>query len=131
MKEITKIKDYKNYTFDEDKTNGEELTKTYKTICRFKKGNWVFKSANKELFNDYNNYMKLFGQLNDHFNLLKDAVAHPTKITESLIDKKINSGDYSFVIINLAALLEYVLKNTYNLDGNLYDMMVEIEKKKH
>ena len=130
MKEITKIKDYKNYTFDEDKTNGEELTKTYKTAVGLRKEIEFFKSANKELFNDYNNYMKLFGQLNDYFNLLKDAVAHPTKITESLIDKKINSGDYSFVIINLAGLLEYVLKNTYNLDGNLYDMMVEIEKNK-
>ena len=61
--------------------------------------------------------MTLFGTINDDFNILDAALANPNNIKPELVEKKITSGDYQFVFVNLSAKLEIILKNKYKLDG--------------
>lgn len=128
MKELTSITNYKAYTFDEESINRIEFKKTFNTAKGLQKNVDFFKGQNAELFEEYDGFMTLFGTINDDFNILDAALANPNNIKPELIEKKITSGDYQFVFVNLSAKLEIILKNKFKLDGKLSDMLSEARR---
>ena len=80
------------------------------------------------LCKDFDGFMTLFGTINDDFNILDAALSNPNNIKPELVEKKITSGDYQFVFVNLSAKLEIILKNKYKLDGKLSDMLSEARR---
>ena len=56
------------------------------------------------------------------------ALKNPNNIKPEVIEKKIVAGDYQFVFVNLSAKLEMILKNKYQLDGTLSDMLSEARR---
>ena len=73
-------------------------------------------------------WISLEHKINDDFNILDAALANPNNIKPELVEKKITSGDYQFVFVNLSAKLEIILKNKYKLDGKLSDMLSEARR---
>ncbi len=128
MKELTCITNYKTYTFDEESINRIEFKKTFNTAKVLQKNVDFFKGQNAELFKEYDGFMTLFGTINYDFNILDAALANPNNIKPELIEKKITSGDYQFVFVNLSAKLEIILKNKFKLDGKLSDMLSEARR---
>ena len=128
MKSLTKIEDYKNYSFNEEDINRVEFKKTYSTAKVLQNSISYFKPKNSILFNNYDGFMKLFGTINDDFNMLDSALGNPNNIKPELIEKKIVSGDYQFVFVNLSAKLEIILKKKYKLEGKLSDMLSEARR---
>ncbi|MCM1131058.1 MAG: hypothetical protein NC310_03205 [Roseburia sp.] len=128
LKELSGITDFKKYTFDEEAVNRVEFKKVFNTAKGLQKNIEFFKNQNQELFKSYEMFIKLFGEINDDFNILDAALANPNNIKPELIDKKITSGDYQFVFVNLSAKLEIILKNKYGLDGKLSDMLSEARR---
>lgn len=128
LKELSGITDYKKYTFDEESVNRSEFKKTFNTAKGLQKAVDFFKTQNAELFKEYDSFMTLFGTINDDFNILDAALANPNNIKPELIEKKITSGDYQFVFVNLSAKLEIILKNKYKFDGKLSDMLSEARR---
>ena len=72
--------------------------------------------------------MDVFGLINDHINMIEDALKNPKNIKHELIEKKIILGDYQFVFINLSTKLEMLLKNKYKLEGKLSDMLSDARR---
>jgi hypothetical protein len=128
LKVISNIKDYKNYVFDEENVNRSEFKNTYNTAKNLQNSINYLRTKNGDLFNEYDSFMKLFGTINDDFNMLDSALKNPNNIKKELVEKKINSGDYQFVFVNLSAKLESILKNKYKLEGKLSDMLSEARK---
>ena len=128
LKVISNINDYKNYVFDEESVNRSEFKNTYNTAKNLQSSINYLRSQNGDLFNEYDSFMKLFSTMNDDFNMLDSAFKNPNNIKLELIEKKINSGDYQFVFVNLSAKLESILKNKYKLEGKLSDMLSEARK---
>lgn len=128
MKELTGIKDYRKYVFEEESVNRAEFKKTFNTAKGVQKTVDFFRAQNQELFKDFDGFMTLFGTINDDFNILDAALANPNNIKPELVEKKITSGDYQFVFVNLSAKLEIILKNKYKLDGKLSDMLSEARR---
>ena len=62
--------------------------------------------------------------------MLEHALKDPSKITKEIIEQKINSGDYQFVLINLSTKLELILGQNYNCEGNLSDRLNQARKEK-
>ena len=92
------------------------------------KNSLFFKASNVQLFAEYEGFMSVFGLINDHINMVEDALKNPKNIKKELIEKKIVSGDYQFVFVNLSAKLEIILKNKFKLDGKLSDMLSEARR---
>lgn len=128
LKKIANIPDYRQYTFDEEKIDIGKFKETYKTAKNLQKEIEIFRNNNKDLFQDYDGFMGLFEKVNNDFNMLEAAIKNPNNITQEIIDKKITSGDYQFVFVNLSAKLELILKNKYELSGNLSNMLSEARK---
>ena len=128
LKSITNIRDYKNYSFEEENLNAQSFKSEYSTAHSLLKNVSFFKTSNVQLFAEYEGFMSVFGLINDHINMVEDALKNPKNIKRELIEKKIVSGDYQFVFVNLAAKLEMLLKNKYNLDGKLSDMLSEARR---
>ena len=128
MKELTGIKDYRKYVFEEETVNRTEFKKTFNTAKGVQKAVEFFRTQNQELFKDFDGFMTLFGRINDDFNILDAALSNPNNIKPELVEKKITSGDYQFVFVNLSAKLEIILKNKYKLDGKLSDMLSEARR---
>ncbi len=128
LKSLTNIIDYRNYSFDEESVDRNEFKKKYSTAKGLQNSINYLKSQNVELFNQYDAFMKLFGVINDDFNMLESALKNPKNIKSELIEKKIVGGDYQFVFVNLSAKLELILKNKFNLDGKLSDMLSEARR---
>ena len=123
MKRITNIRDYKNYLYDEEKINNSDFNTNFNKAINLQKNIQVFKKNNDALFTNYDGFMKLFSTINDDINLVKAALKNPNNLKLDLIEKKISSGEYQFVFVNLSAKLETILKNKYKLDGKLSDML--------
>jgi hypothetical protein len=83
----------------------------------------VFRNGNETLFANYDGFMKLFSTINDDINMVESALKNPNNLKVDLIEKKISSGEYQFVFVNLSAKLETILKNKYKLEGKLSDML--------
>ena len=128
LKVISNINNYKDYVFDEESVNRSEFKNTYNTAKNLQSSINYLRSQNGDLFNEYDSFMKLFSTMNDDFNMLDSAFKNPNNIKLELIEKKINSGDYQFVFVNLSAKLESILKNKYELEGKLSDMLSEARK---
>ncbi|MCF0217580.1 MAG: hypothetical protein HUJ42_00845 [Malacoplasma sp.] len=129
MQKIIGISDYKKYSFDEELVNRIEFKKAFVTAKKLQNDVDFFKSQNKDLFAQYDGFMALFETINDDFNILDAALSNPKNIKPELIEKKITSGDYQFVFVNLSAKLEIILKNTYKLNGKLSEMISDARKK--
>lgn len=130
MKKITSIIDYKNYLYDEEKIDHISFRNNYNKAFNLQKSIQVFKNSNEELFKDYEGFMNLFSTINDDINLTESALKNPNNLKLELIEKKISSGDYQFVFVNLSAKLESILKNKYKLAGKLSDMLNDAKSKK-
>ena len=123
MKRITSINDYKSYLYDEEKINHNDFKTNYNKAFNLQKNIAVFRSGNEGLFANYDGLMNLFSSINDDINLVEAALKNPNNLKPELIEKKIASGEYQFVFVNLSAKLETILKNKYKLDGKLSDML--------
>jgi hypothetical protein len=123
MKRITSINDYKSYLYDEEKINHNDFKTNYNKAFNLQKNIAVFRSGNEGLFANYDGFMNLFSTINDDINLVEAALKNPNNLKSELIEKKIASGEYQFVFVNLSAKLETILKNKYKLDGKLSDML--------
>lgn len=123
MKRITSINDYKSYLYDEEKINHNDFKTNYNKAFNLQKNIAVFRSGNEGLFANYDGFMNLFSTINDDINLVEAALKNPNNLKPELIEKKIASGEYQFIFVNLSAKLETVLKNKYKLDGKLSDML--------
>ena len=130
LKNITQIKDLKDYIFDEEKVDRNIFKNTYLTAKKLQNSIQIFKKSNEDLFNEYDDFMTIFGKINDDFNMQEEALKNPNKISKKLISDKIDRGDYQFVFVNLSAKLESVLKTKFSLNGKLSDMLSEARKNK-
>ncbi len=128
LKQITGIQDYKTYTFDEESLDTKSFKSEYSTAYSLFKNISFFKNGNENLFTEYEGFMGVFGLINDHINMVEDALKNPKNIKRELIEKKIVSGDYQFVFVNLAAKLEMILKNKCHLEGKLSGMLSEARR---
>lgn len=125
MKRITNIYDYKNYLYNEEKINRKEFKENYNKAFNLQKSVSIFRNKNESLFTNYDGFMKLFSKINDDINLVEEALKNPNNLQPELIEKKISSGEYQFVFVNLSAKLETILRNKYKLEGKLSDMLNE------
>lgn len=130
LKKITGIKDYSKYTFDEDELIKPEFKKDFVTAHNSYKNIQIFKPYNLKYFDDSDKYMNIFGRINDNLNILDAAIKNPKNIKADLIEKKIVSGDYQFVLINLSAKLDLLLTEKFNVTGTLADKLNASRKKK-
>ena len=128
LKKITGVVDYKKYTFNEEEINNQEFKTTFNSAFNLTKNIQVFRNANIDLFAKYDGFMKVFTAISDDINILEAALKNPNNIKPELIEKKIASGDYQFVFVNLSAKLEIILKNKYGLEGKLSDMLSEARR---
>ena len=123
MKQITNISDYKSYFYDEEKINHNEFKINYNKAFNLQRNVSAFKNKNESLFASYDGFMKLFSTINDDINMVEAALKNPNNLKPELIEKKISSGEYQFVFVNLSAKLETILRNKYKLEGKLSDML--------
>ncbi len=130
LKSITGISNFIKYSFDEEKIDKMKFKEIYLVAQDKIKSIAVFRKTNKSYFDETDAFMRIFSKINDNFNMLDHAVKNPTKITKELIDKKINSGDYQFVLINLSTKLELILGLNYGCEGNLSDRLNQARKEK-
>ena len=130
VKKITGIKDVAKYSFDEDELIKPEFKKEFVTANNAYKSISVFKPYNTKYFDEADKFMAIFGRINDNLNILDAALKNPKNIKADLIDKKISSGDYQFVLINLAAKLDLLLTEKFKLDGSLADKLNAARKNK-
>ena len=130
LKSITGISNFIKYSFDEEKIDKMKFKEIYLVAQDKIKSIAVFRKTNKLYFDETDAFMRIFSKINDNFNMLDYAVKNPTKITKELIDKKINSGDYQFVLINLSTKLELILGLNYGCEGNLSDRLNQARKEK-
>lgn len=128
LKKIVGVEDYKKYTIDEEEINHQDFKSVYDSAYNLYKNIQVFKPCNESLFVSYNGFMQLFGRISDDINIIDAALKNPNNIKPELINKKIATGDYQFVFVNLSAKLEIILKTQYGLDGKLSDMLSEARR---
>lgn len=128
LKKISNINDVLNYGYDEENINKASFKKAYGSAVSSFKTIQFLKPANHDYFIENESFMKVFGNINDELNMVEAALSNPKNIKAELIDKKITSGDYQFVFVNLSAKLEMILKNKFKLDGKLSDMLSEVRR---
>ena len=128
LKAITDINDFKDYNYDEEKINKNEFKSNYNNAFNLGKRIQLFRVYNKQLFETYDAYFRIFTIINDDINMLENALKNPNNIKIDLVEKKISSGDYQFIFVNLSAKLESILKNKYKLEGTLSDMLSEARR---
>ena len=130
LKKITGIDNYTKYSFGEDELIKPEFKKEFVTANSTYKSINVFKPYNSEYFAETDKFMSVFGRINDNLNILDQALKNPKNIKPDLIEKKIVSGDYQFVLINLSAKLEILLGEKFKLEGSLSDRLSSARKEK-
>ena len=123
MKRITSITDYKNYNYDEENINHNDFKLNYNKAFNLKKSVQIFRNNNESIFNEFDGFMSLFSVINDDINMVEDALKNIKNLKPDLIEKKISSGEYQFVFVNLSQKLEDILKNKYGLKGRLADRL--------
>ena len=128
MKKQTTITDYKHYKYDGEEINHNSFKSMYNQANNLFRNIQFFRQNNKERFNTYDGFMKVFSSINDDINMLEMALKNPGNIRLELIDKKIANGDYQFVFVNLYAKLELLLKNKYKLQGKMFYMLNDAQK---
>ena len=129
LKEITSVRDCKDYKYDMGEISRKDFKETYKKADLLKNSVQVFKSENSDRFERYDGFMKIFTGINDYINMEEEASKHPNNLKQDLIEKKIKAGEYLYVLVNLSARLEFILKSKYDLNGNLFPMLKDAESK--
>ena len=130
LKKITNIENLQSYVFNDEIIDKNKFKSTYLTAKNLQKSIKMFKNANEDLFNIYENFLTVFGKINDDFNMQDEALKNPNKISKELIFDKIDKGEYQFAFVNLSAKLESTLKTKYFLSGKLSDMLSEARNNK-
>lgn len=130
LKKITNIENLQSYVFNNEIIDKNKFKNTYLTAKNLQKLIKIFKNANEDLFNIYENFLTVFGKINDDFNMQDEALKNPNKISKELIFDKIDKGEYQFAFVNLSAKLESILKTKYSLSGKLSDMLSEARNNK-
>ena len=128
LKAISGVTNYKSYSIDEENIDRNGFRNKYGTAYSLFKNIQLFKKANVELFAEYEGFMSVFETINDYLNMIDSALKNPSNIKPEVIEKKIVAGDYQFVFVNLSAKLEMILKNKYQLDGTLSDMLSDARR---
>lgn len=128
LKKVTSLNDILNYSFDIKNFDNNLFKKNYLTAHSLYKEVKFFEENNKDRFKSYDDFMRIFGLINDNINMEETALKNPKNIKPDLIERKITSGEYQFVFVNLSAKLETVLKSKYSFDGSLSDMLSEARR---
>ncbi len=128
LKTLSGINDYRSYSFDMENVDRVAFKKCYTTAKSLMSQISFFKVENEDLFNDYDGFMKVFGSINDEFNMLDAALSNPKNIKKELINRKIDSGDFQYAFVNLSAKLELILKDKFKLSGKLSEMLSEARR---
>lgn len=128
LKNLSKIQDILNYTFDVENLDTSSFKKNYTTAYSLYKNIKFFEENNKDRFKNYDSFMSVFGLINDDINMTEAALKNSNNIKPELIEKKIVSGEYQFVFVNISAKLETILKTKYQLEGTLSDMLSQARK---
>ncbi len=128
MKSLSKIGDYRSYSYDEESINKTDFKKAFTTAKPLFGAISFFRISSDALFRDYDGFLRVFGAINDDFNMMDAALSNPKSIKPELITKKIDSGEYQFALVNLSAKLELTLKDKYKLSGKLSEMLSEARR---
>ncbi len=123
LKKMSGIDRLVGYSIDMEGIDKSEFQKAYRTaVSLYEKAN-LFRGQNESRFKGYDSFMRLFRNINDEFNMLDSALSNPMAIKREIVLKKIDSGEYQFVLVNLSAKLETTLKDKYSLTGKLSEML--------
>ncbi len=123
LKKMSGIDRLVGYSIDMEGINKSEFQKTYRTAVSLREKSNLFRGQNESMFKEYDSFMRLFRDINDEFNMLDSALSNPMAIKKDTILKKIECGEYQFVLVNLSAKLETILKDKYSLTGKLSEML--------
>ena len=123
LKKMSGIDRLVGYSIDMEGINKSEFQKTYRTAVSLREKSNLFRGQNESMFKEYDSFMRLFRDINDEFNMLDSALSNPMAIKKDTIIKKIECGEYQFVLVNLSAKLETILKDKYSLTGKLSEML--------
>ena len=129
LKKLSGIERLDDYSIDMEGIDKLEFQKTYRTAASLLDKVNVFRGQNESRFKEYDSFMKLFCGINDEFNMTDSALSNPKAVKEETILKKIDSGEYQFVFVNLSAKLETILKEKYTLTGKLSEMLSKARAK--
>lgn len=129
LKDITSVRDCKDYKYDMGDISRKDFKETYQKADSLKNHVLVFKSANNDRFERYGGFMTIFSEINDYIRMEDEASKHPNNLKPELIEKRIKAGEYLYVLVNLSARLEFILKSKYDLNGNLFPMLKDAESK--
>lgn len=130
LKQISGINDLLHIGIDEESLDKITFRSVYAMVTNERKKLRPFEEANKELFEEYDGFMRLFGRINDDINMLENALKNPNSIKSEIIERKINAGEFQYVFVNLSGKLESILRAKFGLSGTLSDMLSEARKQK-
>lgn len=130
LKRICGIADYHDFSVDLESIDRNAVHASYATASSERKRLRPFEVENKELFQEFDTYLGLFERINDDISMMENTLKNPNNIRAEVIEKKINSGDFQYVLVNLSGKLEALLKSKYGLDGTLSDMLSEARRQK-
>ena len=128
LQSITGIKDPHNYAM-KDVFQKTDFIDHYKVYSESLKSLSFIEKYNKGLLSVYNDFDRLFSNLNDLFVIERNALGNPKAINEKLIDSKINSGDLLSAVTNLYVKLSYICKTKLNINEDFVQMIQTLEKK--
>ncbi len=123
LKKMSGIDRLVGYSIDMEGIDKSEFQKAYRTAVSLREKSNLFRGQNESMFKEYDSFMRLFRDINDEFNMLDSALSNPMAIKKDTILKKIECGEYQFVLVNLSAKLETILKDKYSLTGKLSEML--------
>ncbi|MDD7619167.1 MAG: hypothetical protein PUJ43_04890 [Bacillales bacterium] len=130
LKKECGIADYRDFRIDFESIDRGSVRTTYATASAEKKRLKPFETENKDLFREFDAYLDVFGRINDDINMMENALKNPRNIKPEVIEKKINAGEFQYVLVNLSGKLEAILQSEFGLSGTLSDMLSEARRQK-
>ena len=130
LKKECGIADYRDFRIDFESIDRGSVRTSYATASAERKRLKPFETENKELFREFDAYLDVFGRINDDINMMENALKNPRNIKPEVIEKKINAGEFQYVLVNLSGKLEAILRSEFGLSGTLSDMLSEARRQK-
>lgn len=130
LKKLCGVADYRDFSVDLESIDRSAIHSCYATASSERKRLKPFEAENKVLFQEYNTYLGIFGRINDDISVMENALKNPNNIKAEVIEKKIDAGEFQYVLVNLSGKLEALLKSKFGLDGTLSDMLSETRRQK-
>lgn len=130
LKKECGIADYRDFRVDFESIDRGSVRTSYATASAERKRLKPFETENKELFREFDAYLDVFGRINDDINMMENALKNPRNIKPEVIEKKINAGEFQYVLVNLSGKLEAILQSEFGLSGTLSDMLSEARRQK-